>query len=343
VSLVRLNNMLSVARLKTALRDPGLAADYAASRLGPVFSAVELPITSRFPRGQSVLDEDWDVLLILDTCRVDALREATDRTDYEWLTNVGNRWSVGGSTLEWTAQTFREAYREQADVDYIAGNVLVQQVLSGDRTPEEIAGVPWAPTNWETLSQSALNHFRSAGNLRSAKEAAAGHEDRPHPSADLVTDLTINHARDASPDKLIAHYVQPHYPYYSAVESGKQDELNDWQRYPFWELRTGQVDRERVWELYMEELLQALEAIDTLLENLDAERVAITADHGEAFGERHRGVRGYGHRGGTSHPAVRRVPWATTTATDHETHNPSTEIVSDNQNTEEQLSALGYL
>lgn len=335
--------MVSVDRLKTALRNPNLASDYVASRLGPVFSAAELPITSRFPRGQNVLDEDWDVLLILDTCRVDALREAADRTDYEWLGDVGTRWSVGGSTLEWTAQTFREAYREQANVDYIAGNVLVQQVLSGKRTPEEIADVPWAPTDWETLTQSAFNYFRSAGNLRSSKQAAVGHEDRPHPSADLVTDLTINHARCESPDRLIVHYVQPHYPYYSAIESGKQEELFDWQRYPFWELRTGEVDRKRVWGRYMAELLQALEAIDTLLENLNAQRVAITADHGEAFGERHRGVRGYGHRAGTSHPAVRRVPWATTTATDRETHDPNIETVPDDQDTEDRLSALGYL
>jgi|AntRauMinimDraft_4_1070384.scaffolds.fasta_scaffold04005_2 hypothetical protein len=335
--------MLSVDRLRKGLRNPGLAADYAASRLGPTFSAVELPIASRFPRGQNVLDEDWDVLLILDTCRVDALREAAERTDYEWLTEIGSRLSVGGSTLEWTAQTFREAYRDQAKVDYIAGNVLVQQVLSGGRTPEEIADVPWAPTAWETLPESALNHFLSAGNLRASRQAAAGHQDRPHPSADLVTDLAIDHAREVSPERMIVHYVQPHYPYYSAIESGEQEELTDWQRYPFWELRTGEVNRERVWNRYMDELLQAIEAIDTLLENLDAERVAITADHGEAFGERHRGMRGFGHRAGTSHPSVRRVPWTTTTATDHQTYNPEVDTVTNNQDTEEQLSALGYI
>lgn len=90
-------------------------------------------------------------------------------------------------------------------------------------------------------------------------------------------------------------------------------------------------------------LLQALEAVDTLLENLDAQRVAITADHGEAFGERHRGVRGYGHRAGTSHSAIRQVPWVTTTATDRETHDPEIETASDDQDTEGRLSALGYL
>lgn len=335
--------MPSVDRIKKALRNPGLAANYAASRLGPAFSAIELPITSRFPRGQNVLDEDWDVLLILDTCRVDALREAAKRTDYKWLSDIGSRFSVGGSTLEWTAQTFRQAYRDQAKVDYIAGNVLVQQVLSGERTPEKIADVPWAPTKWETLPQSALNHFLSVGNLRASREAAEGHQDRPHPSAELVTELAINHAREVSPERLIVHYVQPHYPYYSAIESGAQEELTDWQRYPFWELRTGEVDRERVWDRYMDELLQALKAIDKLLKNLDAERVAITADHGEAFGERHRGLRGFGHRAGTSHPAVRWVPWATTSATDDETHNPEINTVTDNQNTEERLSALGYI
>jgi hypothetical protein len=49
-----------------------------------------------------------------------------------------------------------------------------------------------------------------------------------------------------------------------------------------------------------------------LLENVDAERVVITADHGEGFGEY--GV--YEHPVGCPAPTIKRVPWATTTAAD---------------------------
>jgi hypothetical protein len=100
---------------------------------------------------------------------------------------------------------------------------------------------------------------------------------------------------------------------------------------------------EAAWEAYLDELRYVLDDVELLLENYDANRVVITADHGEAFGEY--GI--FGHPIGSLHPKVRTVPWAVTSATDTRTYEPntappSTREEATSQNAEETLEALGY-
>lgn len=38
-------------------------------------------VSSRFPFGTNVYEKDWDVLVLLDTCRVDALAEVSGEYD----------------------------------------------------------------------------------------------------------------------------------------------------------------------------------------------------------------------------------------------------------------------
>ena len=78
-----------------------------------------------------------------------------------------------------------------------------------------------------------------------------------------------------------------------------------------------------------------------LLKNVDARTVAISADHGEAFGEYWE----YGHHIGSLHPKVRTVPWVETTATDEGTYTPSIDPpsqTSTGRSVEAQLESLGY-
>lgn len=83
-----------------------------------------------------------------------------------------------------------------------------------------------------------------------------------------------------------------------------------------------------------------LESVELLLENIDAERAIITADHGNAFGE----WGYYRHPEGCPIPAVRNVPWIVTSARDQKTHEPeeydTDEVVLD---VKEHLEALGYV
>jgi hypothetical protein len=328
--------------ISKGIRNPRAAYRY----LPNAFSGVEAALFSRFPIGDNVLDEDWDVLVVLDTCRKDALETIKRSNDYQWLSDcdIESRFSVGGSTLEWTAQTFRESHREKAaKIDYVAGNILVEEVLAGRESPESIDNAGWSPTRWSTLSLSDLNDFVSVAGLRNVRESGPGHRDRPHPAAQLVTDLAIQHGREVEPDRMLVHYIQPHYPYYSVVEEGEREELRDWEQFPFPHLKRDEVDQTTVWNRYLKELKSGLDAVSTLLKNYDAEKVAITADHGEAFGERFALKRGYKHRVGMLHPKVRKVPWTVTSATDRGSRRPDIELKEDDTSRREKLEALGYL
>ena len=323
-----------------ALRNPRGVVGYAVPR--SLLSGIELAVTSRYPVGLNLLTQPWDLLIVLDTCRVDALQEVQERIDYEWLQEleIESRQSIAGSTLEWTAQTFREQYRSEVnELDFIAGNMLVEEVLQGNQTPEGIAGAPWSPVNWSTLSAKDFNSFVSAWKHRDARSPGEGHEDRSHPSADMVTDFAIQHGRSTDSSRVAVHYMQPHYPYYAAAAADGRKRLKDWERYPFNSQMFGEVTREKVWETYLTELESVIDSIDRLLSNFEAENVAITADHGEAFGE----WLGYGHRGGTFNPYVRQVPWAETSAIDTETYEPDIGVPDTEQENEELLGALGYL
>lgn len=82
-----------------------------------------------------------------------------------------------------------------------------------------------------------------------------------------------------------------------------------------------------------------LDYVETLLSNVDAETVAITADHGELFGKYL-----HSHPVGVIHPNLRKVPWAITTATDTQNYNPEMREAerASEQELQERLAALGY-
>lgn len=72
-------------------------------------------------------------------------------------------------------------------------------------------------------------------------------------------------------------------------------------------------------EAYLDNLRIVLDEVAVLLENIDADTVAITTDHGGAFGERNF----YRHPVACPLSRVRRVPWVETTAVDTGSIEPS--------------------
>jgi len=129
-------------------------------------------------------------------------------------------------------------------------------------------------------------------------------------------------------------YMQPHHPFIYP------DELEDLHRNPF-----QYVDHPEkstiVWDAYISNLRFVLEYVDLLLDNLDADTVVITADHGELFGQYLKT-----HPVGLPHPKLRKVPWITTTASDSKSHTPQKYDLSESVNEDEvknRLSDLGYL
>jgi hypothetical protein len=162
-----------------------------------------------------------------------------------------------------------------------------------------------------------------------------------------VTDRAIDAARRHDPDRTIVHYMQPHHPFVGESDLGGQytpdpfgrDNDGEGAARTVWDaLRRGEVERAAVERAYRENLRYVLDEVAVLVENVDAERAVLTADHGNAIGEW--GI--YGHPIGFPHPSVRRVPWAETTATDERTRIPEVERGGEVGDVEERLAALGY-
>jgi hypothetical protein len=298
-----------VAGLRHSLRDGHEAAlRHAVSRV-------------YWPKGTPVFEEDWDALLILDACRADLL--AAVRAEYDFLDEPDTRLSVDSTSHRWMKKNFSRSYADELrQTAYVTGNPYSDGVLRGDefRLLDEVWKYEWDD------------------------ELGTIH---PRP----LTDRAIAVARDLNPERLIVHYMQPHYPFvrHSEVDDGiplefftKQAtetsrEIDVWTQF-----REGELTETEVRELYLDNLRYVLEDVGLLLENVDADTVVLSADHGNAFGEF--GV--YGHPPGMPFRSVREVPWYTTSATDTGEYVPETgppETAGNDETTDERLRDLGYL
>jgi hypothetical protein len=144
---------------------------------------------------------------------------------------------------------------------------------------------------------------------------------------------------------LIVHYHHPHAPYGTrAIREGRA--TYDWEQDPFTALQNGNVNKETVWEAYIHEIETALESVNLLRKTIEKDKkIAVSADHGEAFGEY--GL--YRHRLGVPIPAMKKVPWVTlqTTGEKSQQYSPEYPIKDADQYQEnidisEQLENLGY-
>ena len=88
--------------------------------------------TSWYPLGKNIYEEDWDALIILDACRVDALREVAP--EYDYIKEVDSVMSIAGTSKEWVDHTFTEKYQsEVAETAYITANSFAEQLAEEDR------------------------------------------------------------------------------------------------------------------------------------------------------------------------------------------------------------------
>lgn len=265
-------------------------------------------------RGINFYDREWDILIVLDTCRVDALQEIAP--EYDFLpTEIQSVRSNGSKTVEWMRNTFTPAYRDEMT---------------------QTAYVTFNPNSKEELDPSWFQHLDEV--WRTDWNAAEGGVP-PRP----ITDRAIAAKRELQPDRLIVHYKQPHTPY---PQFGKLDPTNELmdstndRSGPFGALIEGRVTRKELWDAYLDDLRLALDDIEILLSSLDAEKVVITADHGECFGEW--GI--YGHHGHVPVPELVCVPWVVTSAERIIEYEPETDFdeTTTDENVDEKLRALGY-
>lgn len=265
------------------------------------------------PEGQSIYDSDWDLLIILDACRYDLLAQLSQ--EYRWINSVKQVRSLDSTTAFWMRKTFTKQRNDlMRDTAYICGN---------------------------PFSKSELNP-QDFGKLIELWQTAWADPGTVPPEA--VTDETIRLMRNESYDRVIAHYMQPHCPFIPKPELSKGKNLGkfgnqEWR--DVWErLRDDDLTVEEVWNGYSENLRIALDEVSTLINNINAEKVIITSDHGNAIGEW--GV--YGHPPNLPLKNLRMVPWIETSASNTGNYVPEEWLESEHAVAlEDQLSSLGYV
>lgn len=273
-----------------------------------------LRTVSRFrDPGTPIYERDWDLLIVVDACRLDLMREVAPA--YDFIDSVDPFRSLDSMTPKWMEKNFVPTYsQEMAETAYVCGNPFSEQEFD--------------PNDFLTLEEVWRDVWEDPGTVP--------------PRA--VTDLTIETARERQPNRLIAHYMQPHCPFLSRPDLTRGKQLDTFISYDEWDdvwqqLGAGELTRDEVWAGYRENLELALDEVDVLLDNIDAETVVVTSDHGNALGE----WLIYGHPMGMPLDSLRIVPWIETTAVDRETREPDTSFDSDDTNREEKLAALGYV
>lgn len=285
--------------------------------------------TSRWPLGTHIYDEEWDLLIILDACRVDVLESVAH--EYGFIEEVEHRWSVGSHSHEWLAQTFSDNFTNEIEnTTFVTGNGHTHETfIERDYPPDET--VPFCWPRWRTVGADTFNQLDMI--WETAHREGLGVPPR------AITDRVVEVARESNPDRLIAHYMQPHIPYIARAV-GEDRDPTEIEKYGWKLLESGDAEHDEVWELYEENLRFVLDELELLLENVDADDVVILADHGNAFGEHSI----YGHPEGMLLPCIKRVPWVTTVAVDKETYTPTGEYEQEEvANINDHLADLGYL
>lgn len=265
--------------------------------------------------GDYIFEQEWDVLIVLDACRWDALEEVKD--EYEWLQeDILKFTSRGSHSREWMNENFVDKYSEEKrNTDYICWNAFESYEL--DRI------------NWSSLDPVWTTGWDDELGCVPPRE---------------ITDRAIKKHRQSSGRTLI-HYMQPHTPYRSIekVERLSHDKVGEIGagRTTIWNLiNEGKISHDEAWDAYIDNLRWVLDDIELLLENLDAEKVALTADHGECFGE----WLLYGHPQGVKLPVLKHVPWVELSAEDTHSHEPDFKAESEmDTSVEDRLEQLGYI
>ena len=271
-------------------------------------------------RGTNIYEKEWDVLLLLDTCRPDVMSNVADGYDF-LSSDVPSLTSIGSTSWEFLNRTFVGTDPVTvADTAYVCANNFSQEFGDAFEPDPEAFGLldeVWR-YGWD--------------------------DDLGVVPPETVTDRAVSVGRESDFDRLIVHYMQPHVPYRSLDVGDRADASERGEaKKSVWDLlQMSEMDRKEAWDAYRDNLRWVLDdGVAPLLENLDAETVVLSSDHGEAFGEW--GL--YGHYRHVPAPALREVPWVKTSATDERTLEPEVEpeeIELEQSTLEDRLTVLGY-
>lgn len=238
--------------------------------------------TSYNHRGIDIVTEDWDNLLILDGCRYDLFREhATEKLPGE----LEARESRGSNTVEFLQANFHN--EELHDMVYITANPQLYRHRNEINVSFHLIENIWSSKGWNDKHDTVL--------------------------PETVTDVSRQITSKKPNKRLLVHYVQPHYPFIGAgFDSGglskeATDNVQFWHKFM---LREHNISKKDVWDAYVNNLKQALPAIQDLMDTLQGKTV-VTADHGNMIGESSSPIPTveWGHPPGIYTEELVRVPW----------------------------------
>jgi len=241
---------------------------------------------------KSILDLEWDNLLILDACRYDLFNTLVKRL---FNKNCQHLRSRGTETPEFLKNTFilydRNNQKKSMlkDIIYITTN-------------------PWVDIICKNL------FFKLVPVWKCYWDEKLG---TVHPY--YVNKITLRLRSKYPNKKFIVHYLQPHNPYIGFDHINKLS-YDDYPvknpkgiilTKPFKAVESGKIPTEKLWEAYKYNLKIVLKYALYLSYYLKG-RTIITADHGEAFGEKIHPllpIRIYGHPPSVRIPTLVKVPW----------------------------------
>lgn len=255
----------------------------------------------------------WDVAIVLDACRYDYFKSIyKDYLDGGDLTKVKG----GSCTTHWLQSVFKHEYPE---IVYVSSNPWINSI-----------------TSWNGFDPSLK--FKKVWDVWKW----AWDEEMETVPPRYVTEAALRANEKYNHERLIIHYLQPHYPYLSVeipeevkmcfndIRDGHSKSsfsgffkfVNDrferflgrstfWRVRDFFRINTNCVE-EYLWrnyspqqlrEFYEDDLRTVLEEVNRLLDEIRG-KVVITSDHGESLGENDE----FFHPYGTKNPTVREVP-----------------------------------
>lgn len=234
------------------------------------FGVTMLKLLPADESGMNIFDVEWDVLVVLDTCRPEWIEEIS--ADYSFIRDVSDVRSVGARTSEWVARTFKENKLSDEQVYYLFGSkygAIGPDIPAVERIRVESDGFPYPPAH--VMTDEALK--------------------------------IIHQNKNNDDSRVIIHYAQPHLPVYETNGSRTSVKIREGSEGGALEAYSkGPTELE---SLHLDNLRYVMDEVETLVEGLDGQDIVLTADHGQMLGERFI----VGHPHGLRHKAVRNVPW----------------------------------
>jgi len=278
--------------------------------------------------GDSVAEQDWDNLILLDACRFDLFEQKINKLSISG--ELEKKASLGTTSAEFLRRNF-DTGADFKDIVYVTANPHVETDLD-DGIFHAVDHV-WRD-GWDESTGTVL--------------------------PETMVERTLK-AQSKCPNKrIISHWMQPHRPFIgdyqintdSGIDGARQRALDiepDRGKRSVWaKMRSGTVEVEEAWKAYESNLQATIEPVEHLVTELDGLSI-ISADHGEAFGERVSPfpTTVYGHLSGVRIPSLVDVPWFRCDYeyrkdVESEQSVSQSEPDSDPEMIEDRLEALGY-